>query len=89
MGMKALDFRDRFLLILSNHSAWANNEEISYQQWLALKKEIDYLMADTGSEARCVHAYPLYNGIICILCGRKPNNWNTFNEVHPLPPEAA
>jgi hypothetical protein len=82
--MRALDFRDRFLLLLSIHSAWEANEEITYQQWLELRKEINDLLADAGSESRCAHSKPLYQGILCIHCGRKPARDNTLP-----PPEAA
>jgi hypothetical protein len=82
--MKVRDFRDRLALILGEHSIeWWMVSEIDYPQWVKIKKEIDYLLADAGSEARCKHKQPLYDGIICEICGRKPARDNTLP-----PPEA-
>lgn len=83
--MKAYDFRDKFLLLLSVHSDWQYNGEINYPQWAALKKGIYQLLAEAGSESRCSHPQPLYDNILCITCGRKPDARNTLS----VPPEAA
>ena len=58
--------------------AYGSDEEIDYPQWLALKKGLDALLADAGDEARCEHPKPLYDGVLCIVCGRKPNERNTL-----------
>ena len=83
--MKVSDFQRKFLLLLSVHSDYASDGEIRYPDWAKLKKGIYALLGEAGDEARCVHPKPLYDGIICITCGRKPSRDNTL----PPPTEAA
>jgi hypothetical protein len=71
------DFQRHFQLLLSIHGG-PGDRELNYPEWLALKRGIYKLLAEAGSESRCAHPEPLYDGIICITCGRKPNERNTL-----------
>jgi hypothetical protein len=77
------DFQRHFQLLLSVHGG-PGDRELNYPEWLALKRGIYKLLAEAGSESRCAHKEPLYQGVICEVCGRKPARDNTLP-----PPEAA
>jgi hypothetical protein len=78
--MEVSHFRERLTDIVDSH---AGGEELDFAHWLALKKEIDHLLADAGSDARCPHPQPLYTNKLCLFCGRRPTARNT------LPPKDA
>lgn len=77
--MRVSDFQRKFLLLLSVHSDYAHDAPLDYPQWLALKRGIQRLLEEAGSESRCAHKAPLYQGIICEVCGRKPSAHNTLS----------
>lgn len=83
--MKVSDFQRRVHLLLSIHGDYARDGELHYPAWLAIKKGIQRLLEEAGSESRCAHKEPLYHGVICEVCGRKPSAHNTLSP----PPEAA
>jgi hypothetical protein len=72
--MKKSEFHRRFNALMEQSLA----EELDYPFWLALKRGIYKLLAEAGSESRCAHKEPLYDGIICEACGRKPDERNTL-----------
>jgi len=76
--MKVSDFQRKFLLLLSVHSDYARDGELDYPKFLALKRGIQRLLEEAGSESRCAHPAPLYDGILCLVCGRLPNERNTL-----------
>jgi hypothetical protein len=83
--MHALDFRERFLLLLSecDYNDSSTNPPMDWPAWNALRRGVVELLGEAGDEARCAHTDPLYQNKICLLCGRRPSAANT------LPPEGA
>jgi hypothetical protein len=79
--MRTTDFQGRFLDLL--HETCRVDAPLDYPHWDALRKRVFELMSEAGDEARCAHTDPLYQGKICMICGRKPSAQNT------LPPGAA
>lgn len=75
--MKPFDFCDRVLLLLSTHTNWTANAEISFDQWNKIRREFYELLAQAGNEAMCAHQTLEASGI-CLKCGRKPNERNTL-----------
>jgi hypothetical protein len=75
--MKASDFQRHFQLLLSVHGG-PRDKNLDYPEWLALKRGIYKLLAEAGSESRCAHPEPLFDGIICMTCGRKPSKENSL-----------
>lgn len=75
--MKKSEFRRR-LNALMDDPQQSRVDDLDYPFWLALKRGIYKLLAEAGSESRCAHPEPLYDGILCITCGRKPNERNTL-----------
>jgi hypothetical protein len=80
--MKANDLIDALTGVVV---AGQEGRDIHYPEWLKIRRAIYKILGQAGDEARCVHPEPLYDGIVCITCGRKPNARNTL----PVPPEAA
>jgi hypothetical protein len=75
--VKPLDFRDRVLLLLSTHTSWATNTEITHQQWSAMLPELYELIAETGDTAGCEHRLDP-TGKLCLKCHRPPQSYNTL-----------
>lgn len=71
------DFQRHFQLLLSVYGG-PRDKNLDYPEWLALKRGIYKLLAEAGSESRCAHPEPLYDGIVCVTCGRKPDERNTL-----------
>ncbi len=71
------DFQRYFQLLLSVHGG-PRDKNLDYPEWLALRRGIYKLLAEAGSESRCAHPEPLYDGIVCLTCGRKPDERNTL-----------
>lgn len=74
--MRTTDFQGRFLDAL--HEVCPADAPLDYREWDALRKRVFELMSEAGDEARCEHPKPLYDGIICTVCGRRPNERNTI-----------
>jgi len=83
--MLVSDFQRTFQLLLSVHGGPRPDAPLDYPAFLALRKGIQRLLEEAGSESRCAHKDRLYDGILCATCGRKPSARNTL----PPPPEAA
>jgi hypothetical protein len=74
--MRVSEFHRRIHLLIGDENL--RDGELDYPLWLTVKRGIYKLLAEAGSESRCAHPEPLYDGIICITCGRKPNERNTL-----------
>lgn len=75
--MKPLDFRDRVLLILSAHTDFTRNTEITFEQWDKMRRDLFELFGETGDMAACAHRTES-TGKVCMKCGRVPQSYNTL-----------
>jgi len=75
--MRPLEFRDRTLLVLSAHTDYLRNTEITFEQWSAMRRDMYELLSDTGDEAACAHNMESLKKI-CSKCGRVPHSHNTL-----------
>jgi hypothetical protein len=74
--MKANDLIDALTGVVV---AGQMRRDIHYPEWLSIKRSIYKILSQAGDEARCAHKEPLYDGIICEICGRKPSAHNTLS----------
>ena len=74
--MRTHEFHRRIHLLIGDDNL--ADGELNYSVWLTIKRGIYRLLEEAGSESRCAHKEPLYQGIICEICGRKPNSYNTL-----------
>lgn len=77
--MKVLDLRDKFLLLLSAETKWAENGEIDYPEWQKVRRGIYEIISDAGDEARCAHPGDKKSlAGFCVECWRRPTPENTI-----------